>query len=150
MSERPFARVYSADGTPVKLLDNPYGPIWALAFSGDGDALYMGGLDDQVHYWQFRPGRNFEAARGTSGSRATFASVHDPASDTISANELKLPKFIDTEVLAAAPEIRHGPVSPQTCGVQHLRLTKETGNVRSVPFLPAHRRWLTVCYRENR
>ena len=54
-----------SDWTPVKLLDNPYGPIWALAFSGDGDALYMGGLDDQVHYWQFRPGRNFEAARGT-------------------------------------------------------------------------------------
>jgi cytochrome c len=54
----------TSDWTPVKLLDNPYGPIWALAFSGDGDALYMGGLDDQVHYWQFRPGRSFEAARG--------------------------------------------------------------------------------------
>jgi cytochrome c len=53
------------DWTPLKLLDNPYGPIWALAFSGDGDGLYLGGLDDIVHYWQFRPGRNFEAARGT-------------------------------------------------------------------------------------
>jgi len=54
-----------SDWTPVKLLDNPYGPIWALAFSGDGDALYLGGLDDTVHYWQFRPGRGFEPALGT-------------------------------------------------------------------------------------
>jgi cytochrome c len=53
------------DWTPVKLLDNPYGPIWALTFSGDGDTLYLGGLDDTVHYWQFRPGRDFEPARGT-------------------------------------------------------------------------------------
>ncbi len=52
------------DWTPVRLLDNPYGPIWALTFSGDGDTLYLGGLDDTVHYWQFRPGRNFEPARG--------------------------------------------------------------------------------------
>ncbi len=52
------------DWTPVKLLDNPYGPIWALTFSGDGDTLYLGGLDDTVHYWQFRPGRDFEPARG--------------------------------------------------------------------------------------
>ena len=53
-----------SDWTPIKLLDNPYGPIWALTFSGDGDALYLGGLDDTVHYWQFRPGSNFEPARG--------------------------------------------------------------------------------------
>ena len=52
------------DWTPVRLLDNPYGPIWALTFSGDGDTLYLGGLDDTVHYWQFRPGREFEPARG--------------------------------------------------------------------------------------
>ena len=48
----------------LRALDNPYGPVWALAFTGDDDALYMGGLDDEVHYWQFRPGRAFEPVSG--------------------------------------------------------------------------------------
>jgi len=40
--------------------ENPYGPIWALAFSGDGTALYYGGLDDIVHRWTITPRQPFE------------------------------------------------------------------------------------------
>ncbi|MEL6299266.1 MAG: c-type cytochrome [Pseudomonadota bacterium] len=39
---------------------NPFGPIWALAFSADAKALYYGGLDDAVHIWQVTPRKPFE------------------------------------------------------------------------------------------
>jgi len=48
----------------VRSLDNPYGPVWALAFTASGDALYMGGLDDEAHFWQFLPGNAFEQVVG--------------------------------------------------------------------------------------
>lgn len=48
----------------LRALDNPYGPVWALAFAEKSHALYLGGLDDEAHYWQFIPGRDFEPAKG--------------------------------------------------------------------------------------
>lgn len=40
--------------------ENPYGPIWAMAFSGDASALYYGGLDDVVHRWIVTPRQPYE------------------------------------------------------------------------------------------
>lgn len=39
---------------------NPYGPVWALAFSPDAKTLYWGGLDDTIHVWQVTPRKPFE------------------------------------------------------------------------------------------
>lgn len=73
-STHGVAAIGSGDGTvevfamagwqSLNRFDNPYGPIWAVAFTGDGDGVYFAGLDDEVHYWRFRPGREFEPAVG--------------------------------------------------------------------------------------
>lgn len=39
---------------------NPYGPIWSMAFTGDADKLYYAGLDDFVTLWQIRPRQSFD------------------------------------------------------------------------------------------
>ena len=39
------------------------GPVWALAFSHDGDGMYFGGLDDHVAFWQMNPDKPFEVAQ---------------------------------------------------------------------------------------
>ncbi|KAG1682739.1 Vegetative incompatibility protein HET-E-1 [Nymphon striatum] len=31
------------------------GPVWALAFSGDGKGMYYGSLDDEVKFWEIAP-----------------------------------------------------------------------------------------------
>ena len=60
-----IVEVYETEGWHlVNTLDNPLGPVWALAFTASDSALYLGGLDDDVHYWQFRPGRDFEPMLG--------------------------------------------------------------------------------------
>ena len=64
--------------------ENPYGPIWALAFSGDGHSLYYGGLDDYiVHLALDRPPpldaregdfpRRFQVSRDLSLGERQFA-----------------------------------------------------------------------------
>ncbi len=62
----------------LRSLDNPYGPVWALAFTAANDALYMGGLDDQAHYWQFLPGRAFEPAKGDYPRRFQVTEASSP------------------------------------------------------------------------
>jgi cytochrome c len=54
----------TSDWQRINLFENPYGPVWALAFTGDGDGIYFAGLDDEAHYWRFRPQREFEPAIG--------------------------------------------------------------------------------------
>jgi len=68
----------TATWRPVRSLDNPYGPVWALAFTAGNDALYMGGLDDQAHYWQFLPGRAFEPAKGKYPRRFQVSEASSP------------------------------------------------------------------------
>ncbi|MEO0729309.1 MAG: c-type cytochrome, partial [Pseudomonadota bacterium] len=46
--------------SPLEEFKNPYGPVWALAFSPDGKTLYWGGLDDNIHVWQVSPRKPFE------------------------------------------------------------------------------------------
>jgi cytochrome c len=58
-------RVYRvADWTMHHDHSNPYGPIWAVAFTSDGSMIYHGGLDDYVIGLQIDPPPDFEAAVG--------------------------------------------------------------------------------------
>ncbi|MEO1280733.1 MAG: c-type cytochrome [Pseudomonadota bacterium] len=50
----------TSDWQLVETFQNPYGPIWALAFNAGGDGLYYGGLDDTIHRWQVAPRLPFE------------------------------------------------------------------------------------------
>lgn len=43
---------------------NPYGPIWSIAFLKDATRLYYAGLDDFVTLWQVKPRQPFEAVPG--------------------------------------------------------------------------------------
>jgi cytochrome c len=58
-------RVYRvADWTMHHDHVNPYGPIWAVAFTSDGSMIYHGGLDDYVIGLQIDPPADFEPAVG--------------------------------------------------------------------------------------
>lgn len=50
-----------ADWQEIESYQNPFGPVWALAFAPDATALYYGGLDDFVTRWQIRPRATYEA-----------------------------------------------------------------------------------------
>ena len=54
------------------------GPVWALAFSGDGKGMYFGGLDDHVAYWQMDPDRPFEVAQSEVPRRFQKSEGLDP------------------------------------------------------------------------
>lgn len=43
---------------------NPYGPIWGLAFTADAKKMYYAGLDDFVTLWQVTPRKPFEQVEG--------------------------------------------------------------------------------------
>jgi cytochrome c len=58
-------RVYRADdGLPIEAYQNPYGPVWALAFVAGGAGMYYGGLDDFATLWQVAPRAAFEPVQG--------------------------------------------------------------------------------------
>lgn len=50
----------AGDGEVIEEYRNPYGPIWALAFTSEGRSLYYGGLDDFATLWHVRPRQPFE------------------------------------------------------------------------------------------
>lgn len=55
-----------------KLLEqhkNPYGPVWAMAFTDRGARIYYGSLDDYATAWQVTPRKPFEAASVTKYPR---------------------------------------------------------------------------------
>lgn len=54
-------RVWKLDGWELlHTHEDPYGPAWSLAISGDGTRIYKAGLDDFVHTWQISPRKPFE------------------------------------------------------------------------------------------
>lgn len=52
--------IRAGDWAVIEDYQNPYGPVWALAFAPDGTALYYAGLDDFVTLWQISPREPFE------------------------------------------------------------------------------------------
>ena len=49
-----------ADWAEIETYQNPYGPVWALAFAPGSTALYYGGLDDFATRWQISPREPYE------------------------------------------------------------------------------------------
>lgn len=49
-----------ADWAEIESYQNPFGPVWAVAFAPGATALYYGGLDDFATRWQIRPRASFE------------------------------------------------------------------------------------------
>ncbi len=50
-----------ADWAEIESYQNPFGPVWAIAFAPGATALYYGGLDDFVTRWQIRPRASYES-----------------------------------------------------------------------------------------
>jgi cytochrome c len=50
------------DWKELESYQNPFGPVWALAFAERGARLYFGGLDDHATAWQVVPRLGFEPA----------------------------------------------------------------------------------------
>jgi cytochrome c len=50
------------DWKPLESYTNPYGPVWAMAFTDNGARIYFGGLDDYATAWQIVPRKKFEPA----------------------------------------------------------------------------------------
>jgi len=48
------------------------GPVWALAFSNDGETIYAGGLDDVIYAWPVALLDNFEPAGWSAFARAVW------------------------------------------------------------------------------
>jgi cytochrome c len=48
------------DWAPIETYQNPYGPIWGLAFAPAGAAMYYAGLDDFATRWQVTPRDPFQ------------------------------------------------------------------------------------------
>ncbi len=66
--------------------ENPYGPIWAMAFSGDAGALYYGGLDDVVHRWVVTPRQPFEVVESSYPRRFQISGNPD---DPVAVGEIQ-------------------------------------------------------------
>ncbi len=51
------------DWSSLGLHENPYGPVWAMALSGDHSSFYYGSLDDFAIHWQMTPAAPYEEVR---------------------------------------------------------------------------------------
>lgn len=59
-------RIWSTEGwRDVHTYDNPYGPVWAIAFAGNKRSIYYAGLDDFAINLRIDPIAAFEPAKGT-------------------------------------------------------------------------------------
>jgi cytochrome c len=69
----------STDGALLEDYKNPFGPVWALAFTASGTGLYYGGLDDFATHWQVAPRAPFEPVDSTYPRRFQMSgSANDP------------------------------------------------------------------------
>lgn len=61
--------------------ENPYGPVWALAFVPDTRTLLHAGLDDFAIGWQFSPRAPFEPVESTFPRRFQVRGEMDPGEE---------------------------------------------------------------------
>jgi len=66
-----------ADGAVTEEFKTPYGPVWALAFTEGGAALFYGGLDDFAGRWQIAPREAFEPIASSYPRRFQVESAGD-------------------------------------------------------------------------
>ncbi|MEO1207605.1 MAG: c-type cytochrome [Pseudomonadota bacterium] len=69
--------IVATDKAVLESFQNPYGPVWALAFSGDGKSLYYGGLDDAIHRWRISPRLPFEPVESPYPRRFQLSGTPD-------------------------------------------------------------------------
>ncbi|MCB1505521.1 MAG: c-type cytochrome [Hyphomicrobiaceae bacterium] len=75
-----------ADWAEIETYQNPFGPVWALAFAPGSTALYYGGLDDFATLWQISPRVPYETVESPFPRR--FQVSGDP-DDPIAKGELQ-------------------------------------------------------------
>ena len=74
-----IVRVWDPDTWELKYEhENPYGPVWSLAISGDGTKIYYSGLDDFIIGWQIEPLEAFEPVVGVYPRRFQVTEATDP------------------------------------------------------------------------
>lgn len=74
-----YIHVYKLKGwEPTEIHHNPFTPVWAVAFAGDGDHVYYGGLDDFINIWQVSPRKPFEVVASKFPRRFEQTSTSDP------------------------------------------------------------------------
>lgn len=66
-----------ADWSEIETYQNPFGPVWAIAFAPGATALYYGGLDDFVTRWQITPRAPYEAVESPYPRRFQVAGNPD-------------------------------------------------------------------------
>ncbi|WP_417684370.1 c-type cytochrome [Roseibium sp.] len=72
-------RVYDAkDWELLEEFQNPYGPVWGLAFTTNANELFYVGLDDEIHLWQVAPRKPFETVDVEFPRRFQVANTDDP------------------------------------------------------------------------
>ncbi len=72
-------RVYDVSSWEMlEEFQNPYGPVWGMAFAATADSLFYVGLDDQVHLWQVAPRKPFETVDVEFPRRFQVADTDDP------------------------------------------------------------------------
>ena len=64
-------------GGLVEQYENPYGPVWSIAFAGSDQQLYYSGLDDFPSLWTVTPRKPFEAVQSAFPRRFQLASEDD-------------------------------------------------------------------------
>lgn len=74
------------DWAEIETYQNPFGPVWAMAFAPGATAIYYGGLDDFATRWQIAPRAGFEAVESPYPRR--FQVSGDP-DDPIARGELQ-------------------------------------------------------------
>ncbi|WP_417667028.1 c-type cytochrome [Roseibium sp.] len=57
---------------------NPYGPVWGLAFTANAESLFYVGLDDEIHLWQVAPRKPFETIDVEFPRRFQVSDTDDP------------------------------------------------------------------------
>ncbi|MEM1044860.1 MAG: c-type cytochrome [Pseudomonadota bacterium] len=74
-------RIRVSDAVTGKVLEefeNPFGPVWALAFAKGDRALFYAGLDDFVSVWTIEPRKPFETVDSVFPRRFQASADMDP------------------------------------------------------------------------
>lgn len=117
-----------ADASTIEDYRNPYGPVWALAFTADGTALYYGGLDDFATLWRITPRDPFEPIESSFPRRFQ---VRTQAGDQIALGELQFARKCSVcHTLQADGRNRAGPTLYRIFG-------RRIGSLEGYPYSEA-------------
>ncbi len=120
--------VRAADGATIEEYRNPFGPIWALAFSNDGRHVYYGGLDDFATLWQVTPKAPIEPIDGQYPRRFQMSAAND---NPIAQGELQFARKCSVcHTLTPDGSNRAGPTLHKIFG-------RRVGSLQGYPYSPS-------------